>query len=515
MRKVEVGDRFLLEEDLCTIKYIGFIEQWPGITTFGVEWDDPTRGKHSGTYKGKQLFHTSIDGAGSFIKESTFINKLVQNKNIWDALNEVYGTSNVTDSDVHSITFNNKHVECIGFDKLNKKNRDFSKLEVINLNRRAINRLTVDDNTIIKKCLNVKSLDLGYNCFTNLSTELSAFLEYCPNLQEINLSGNRFLLEQESLKIKPIRHVKRLYLTSCYLEKSLLRIIFELFPNLEFLDLSFNGLNASDFSNITIPITLKSLILNKNNLQTIPPNLFNSKINDLDVSDNMIEQGIPEDISPLNTLQSLDITNNKLEAWSTLDRINVIFPVLTSIKLNNNPIVGVMEKTVSSQQDLEPTFYQVIARLQRVQYIDGFFVSKTVRDLAESYFVLHFKDKEYSMDRNLERWKWLQSRFSVQTQSSFNRLDDDYKNNETFLSRSLIQIKVKNMLGTEEFKVHALDTWTLRTLKGKIASLTSNNILSLKLFTMDNCDNRKQYLDKEFLKIKDHYLTSGSDLYYE
>ncbi|KAK5781786.1 hypothetical protein RI543_000974 [Arxiozyma heterogenica] len=514
MQKLKVGDRILLEKDLCTIRYIGSIDQWPGITTFGVEWDDSTRGKHSGIYKGTQLFHTSVDGAGSFMKESTLISKLVQNKNIWNALDEVYGTPNVSDSDIHDIAFNNKHVECVGFGNLNNKNRDFAKLEVISLNRRAISRLGVNDSINTKKCLNVKSLDLGYNCFTNLATELSTFLESCPNLQELNLSGNRFLLEQEIPIIKPIKHVKRLYLTSCHVKKNLLSIIFKLFPNLEFLDLSLNGLNEGDFSNITIPITLKSLILNKNDLQTIPLSIFNSNIQDLDVSENMIEQDIPNNTGTLNKIQSLDITNNKLKAWSTLDKINVVFPFLKSIKLNNNPIVGVMEKVVSTQQDLDPMFYQIIARLQRIQYIDGFFVSKTIRELAESYFVLHSKEKKYSMDHKLERWQWLQSHFSKQTKLSVSCLDDD-NDDETFLSNSLIQINIKNIQGLEEFKLHVLDTWTLRTLKGKVASLTFKNILSLKLFIMDNSDNRKQYLEKEFLKIKDNYLTSGSDVYYE
>ena len=511
----KVGDRLLVGKDLCTIKYIGFIEEWPNLTTFGVEWDDPTRGRHSGTYKGKQLFYTSVKGAGSFINESTLMKKLVQNKNIWNALNEVYGTSNVFDSDVN-IAFNNKYVECIGFDKLNNKNRDFSELEVITLNRRAINQLTGDDNTILKKCLKVKSLDLGYNCFTNLSTGLNSLLEYCPNLIEINLSGNRFMLKQEPSEIIPIKQVKRLYLTSCGLKKSLINVVFKLFPNLEFLDLSLNRLNEDDLSDITIPTTLKSLILSQNNLHSISSNIFEAKLRDLDVSNNMIEQSIPQDICSLSTVQSLDISNNKLKDWFVLDKLNVIFPLLTSIKLNNNPMVGVMEKSVSTGQDFDPIFYQIIARLQNIQYIDGFFVSETVRELAESYFVLHSKEKMYSMDYNLERWKWLQSHYSVRVQSLVNFPDNTNKNDdETFLSNSLIRINVKNVLGIEEFKLYALDTWTLRTLKGKIASLTSKDILSLKLFIFNNSDNRKQYLEKEFLKIKDHYITSGDDVYYE
>jgi hypothetical protein len=37
-------------------------------TWIGVEWDDPARGKHSGTYKGEEVFRCRVPGAGSFLK---------------------------------------------------------------------------------------------------------------------------------------------------------------------------------------------------------------------------------------------------------------------------------------------------------------------------------------------------------------------------------------------------------------------------------------------------------------
>lgn len=39
-----------------------------GTTWIGVEWDDPARGKHSGTYKGEEVFRCRVPGAGSFLK---------------------------------------------------------------------------------------------------------------------------------------------------------------------------------------------------------------------------------------------------------------------------------------------------------------------------------------------------------------------------------------------------------------------------------------------------------------
>lgn len=57
-----------------TVKYIGPLPPSPaddverGPTWIGVEWDDPARGKHSGTYQGVQVFQCRIPGAASFLK---------------------------------------------------------------------------------------------------------------------------------------------------------------------------------------------------------------------------------------------------------------------------------------------------------------------------------------------------------------------------------------------------------------------------------------------------------------
>lgn len=40
-------------------------------TWIGVEWDDPSRGRHSGTYRGEEVFRCRVPGAGSFLKWKT------------------------------------------------------------------------------------------------------------------------------------------------------------------------------------------------------------------------------------------------------------------------------------------------------------------------------------------------------------------------------------------------------------------------------------------------------------
>lgn len=50
-----IGQRRSYNGDLCTVRYIGKVEGTAG-EWLGVEWDDSTRGKHSGEHKGVRYF---------------------------------------------------------------------------------------------------------------------------------------------------------------------------------------------------------------------------------------------------------------------------------------------------------------------------------------------------------------------------------------------------------------------------------------------------------------------------
>ncbi|VDM67084.1 unnamed protein product [Strongylus vulgaris] len=55
---VQVGDRILVGEYAATVRYIGNVAGHPGVWV-GVEWDDPSRGKHDGLVNGIRYFTTS------------------------------------------------------------------------------------------------------------------------------------------------------------------------------------------------------------------------------------------------------------------------------------------------------------------------------------------------------------------------------------------------------------------------------------------------------------------------
>lgn len=53
----EIGDRIEYLSHYGTVKYIGEVEGYSS-TWLGVDWDDPSRGKHDGTVNGKHYFNS-------------------------------------------------------------------------------------------------------------------------------------------------------------------------------------------------------------------------------------------------------------------------------------------------------------------------------------------------------------------------------------------------------------------------------------------------------------------------
>lgn len=51
----EHGMRMAYKGHIGTVKFIGSVEGTSG-TWLGIEWDDPTRGKHDGSKDGKRYF---------------------------------------------------------------------------------------------------------------------------------------------------------------------------------------------------------------------------------------------------------------------------------------------------------------------------------------------------------------------------------------------------------------------------------------------------------------------------
>lgn len=110
-----VGQRISSSGQLGTIKYLGCLpdssDSW-----LGIEWDNDLRGKHSGTYKGLQIFQCR-PGAGSFVKVKA-AQKFDQPKTLIEALQDKYLDTTMTNEFTSLTAISSKPVQSIGFAKL-------------------------------------------------------------------------------------------------------------------------------------------------------------------------------------------------------------------------------------------------------------------------------------------------------------------------------------------------------------------------------------------------------------
>lgn len=81
-----IGNKIKCDKYTGVVKYIGEVTPHAG-TWLGIEWDEPSRGKHSGTVDGIQYFQSTKPNAASFIRPQ----KARKLMDVFTALEERYG----------------------------------------------------------------------------------------------------------------------------------------------------------------------------------------------------------------------------------------------------------------------------------------------------------------------------------------------------------------------------------------------------------------------------------------
>jgi hypothetical protein len=88
-RSLEVGDRVSLGgRHKATVKYVGRIEGQEGEWA-GLEWHDPSRGKHGGGHEGRRYFDCA-PGAGSFVRLPKLLATADAGRGVGEAVAERY-----------------------------------------------------------------------------------------------------------------------------------------------------------------------------------------------------------------------------------------------------------------------------------------------------------------------------------------------------------------------------------------------------------------------------------------
>lgn len=491
---LNLQERISVDNHTATVKFIGSLPAWgPDVLAYGVEWDDVTRGKNSGSLDGVSYFQTRVDGAGSFLKASN--RRILAGVSFGDALFSRYaGEENVLAVD-RKITFGSKTVENCGLDKLNAILSNFTHLETLSLDKQKV--CCAGQVPFLPK---VKALDLSYNLLSSWQ-EVFKILEQMPGLRSLNVNGNRF--EDLGRPRERFPSVTEVFLASTMMAMEQVQLLVSAFPNLTSLSLA---------GNISEEIHLHAASLNRldlsfNALGSFPSLSFRN-LSELILTDNHIQKlpGVP-----FPYIKVLDLRYNSLDSWTEIDRISIIFPHLNELRIDGCPLFADMS--------IEEVAVNLIARLECVDYrksnkhlyrLNGSTILEDEIKNAELYFVSKVRVGQLTYT-NEKRWNHLLEKHQLSEIRAPIRAADSRK--------IRLLVRLADEPDTELFsRVYLKKNMALR-LKGTIAKHLQASVLDLLVFYYINEDEdsynnaAKQYLHDDIASLENLALSNNQRIY--
>ncbi|KAJ5762232.1 uncharacterized protein N7511_005614 [Penicillium nucicola] len=404
-----VGQRRSFDGHLCTIRYVGTVQGTTG-DWLGVEWDDATRGKHSGEHKGIRYFSCKSNKptAGSFVRPSRPSD---QPRSFLEALREKYASEfedssclNISEaSRKKAIEISGKVVEEVGFDKIRKQLAELKELRIVLLDGLLIAGVSpsydqVQDQGAAQKiaetCPKIIELDLSRSLLSGWR-DVWEICNQLKHLKRLKLNGNRF----RALDDLVFEGITELHLEDTLLSWDEIAAITSQFPDLTSLTASANQL-----SEITCPVpdTITSLTLEHNNFVSISALRHLSalpKLEHLSVRGSAIDTvnngATPLDFQFPKTLLSLDLSRNKITSWSFLNQISILFPGLTTLRISDNPLFdqpplpqSVTTTESSKPMTLDEAFMLTLSRFpSSLATLNYSIIKPTDRSNAEMYYL--------------------------------------------------------------------------------------------------------------------------------
>ncbi|GKZ18476.1 hypothetical protein AbraIFM66951_003354 [Aspergillus brasiliensis] len=417
METAHVGQRRSYSGDLCTVRYVGAVEGTSG-EWLGVEWDDPTRGKHSGEHRGVRYFtcKNKHPTAGSFVRPSRPADKP---RGFIEALREKYASeflaqetarqgqgNNIAGDALHKpIEISGKVVEEVGFDKIRKQLARLQELKIVLLDGLQVAGVLGHDALaeeiesayaeIEQTCPQITELDLSRNLLTTWSG-VARICERLKFLKALKLIGNRLGPLEEGLKFEGIT---TLHIDETLLEWEEISALTYQFPVLNSLSASANQLSM-----LPIPLsnTITRLTLENNDLtslSSIKSLTSLSRLEHLSLRGNNIST--IHDTSNASdttfqfpqTLHSLDLSRNKITTWDFVNHLPSLFPGLDTLRISGNPlydqpigpshITGVPEKPMT----VDEAYMLTLSRIGSLVMLNYGKITPKDRNNGELYYL--------------------------------------------------------------------------------------------------------------------------------
>jgi len=308
---LEIGDRVALNEEKATVCYIGEVPPTKG-EWLGVEWDNPSRGKHNGSKDGIQYFKCNHLTGGSFIRES----KVSSGMSFLKAVKKRYIDDNI--EEFETVSFQTKKVELVGCDSKHDLN-SLKSISLLNCNVSSAG----NPGEISSVLSNVTTVNLNGTLMSSWE-DISLIIEQLPELLEIDLSRTR-LRFKGSLNFSASKKLKTVILNDCSLNWKQVVKVCSMWPNAKLLGLSHNKINNFDEPNQeNFLSSLESLQINSNPIgQWKKIKFLNNfpNLSDLQVNNCGFENLDVEELDLLS-LKTLSLNDNNFKCLSVFNELN-------------------------------------------------------------------------------------------------------------------------------------------------------------------------------------------------
>ncbi|XP_077999672.1 tubulin-specific chaperone E-like [Glandiceps talaboti] len=347
MAEVTVGSRILSEDHYGTVRFIGNVPPTSGVW-LGVEWDDPSRGKHDGKHEGVRYFHTSHPTSGSFIREK----KIDCGVTFLDALNDRYGLPEDEDMGIEKEEWfvktygeRQKAVEMVGAKSVAVKQSNFKNLLDVALREMKIISAG-NEGDIEKTTPNVTELDLSKNLLGSWS-EVAKIAKQMKSLKLLKLSENRLEWPSDPASLAPaFESVAELFINYMDLSWKEVLIVADMFPNVKNLHVCFNKISSIERTENVFQ-SLELLNLEANNISNwnavkqldCLPRLSTIILNNNSVSSISFDDTcFGSKTSLLKNLKSISLMDNKINSWQDINELDKL-PSLEEVRFKRNPLL--------------------------------------------------------------------------------------------------------------------------------------------------------------------------------
>ena len=379
-----IGSRVLISgRHFATLLYVGPVSGQSGEWA-GLEWDDPTRGKHDGSHNGHRYFQPQLSHskACSFVRLPKLLETADFGITLEEALQQRYYTLSASDKTLQLHLANGGQLE------VEVKGEGATALRSFSASLIGMRISDVFSHMSVYASMQfLMELDLSNNLIGNWG-DVVTLLNGLPKLSMLNVSSNR--LDESSLcQTAKGMTLKALVVNSCAMTWSHLLGIGAQFPCLERLHACNNDLEKlGKAPEETVFERLELLDLEKNKLydwRDIESSLGHlPALHTLQLSFNQLEE--IEVTGHFLKLSSLLLGSNKIANASSVDALNE-FPSLVETRLSDNPSLPCQR-------------FELVGRLKNIRRLNGSDISKSERRDCELAYLRAITDQGFDTSKH-------------------------------------------------------------------------------------------------------------------